>query len=349
MQNRFLKSISWISSLSLPLILAGCTTTPSGISAASRLGKVPLRYEYGPWSASENLGPIVNTAANDQHPGISPDGLSLYFHSNRAGNIPGSKAGTTDIWVTHRETLTSAFGAPVNLGPTLNSTGNDTAPNVSSDGHYLAFGSDRDGGCGGYDIWISHRTDTSVDIGDGGWEAPENLGCTINSAVNEDGPFLLTDPDTGKVTLYFTAMNRPGGLGDWDVWMSEQKPNGDWANPVDVTELNTPGRDTRTAFRSDGLEMYTTSMRPGSVPDSTGAPSLDIWVSTRDKRQDPWGTPINVSDANLNTAYADGAPVLSPDGTEMFFYSNRPGGVGGNDLYVTHRTRTLIFPPGQSY
>jgi hypothetical protein len=343
MNNQVPKHLGWISPLSLAFLI-GCTINPTDVSLRSSVGKVPVRYEYGPWSAPENLGSVVNTTANDQHPGISPDGLSLYFHSNRAGNISGSKTGTTDIWVAHRETLTSAFGPAVNLGPTLNSIGNDTAPNVSSDGHNLAFGSDRDGGCGGYDIWVSHRANTSVDIGDGGWEPPVNMGCTINSAVNEDGPFLLTDPDTGKVTLYFTAQQRPGGLGDWDIWMSELEPNGDWSDPADVTELNTAGRDTRTGFRSDGLEMYITSMRPGSIADSNGAPSLDLWVSTRDKRQDPWGTPVDL-DANINTLYADGASVLSLDGTEMFFYSNKPGGTGGNDLYVTHRTRTPIFPP----
>lgn len=351
MEKQFLKSPGWISALSLLVVFpVGCAVTPGGLSVHNDMGRVPFRYEYGPWSTPENLGSVVNTTANDQHPAISPDGLSLYFHSNRSGSVSGSNAGTTDIWVTHRETLTSDFGRPINLGPTLNSIANDTAPNVSSDGHYLAFGSDRTGGCGGSDIWISHRADTSVEVGEGGWEPPVNMGCTINSAVSEDGPFLYTDPDTGKVTLYFTAQNRPGGLGDWDVWMSEQKPNGEWSDPADVSELNTIARDTRTAFRNDGLEMYITSMRPGSVAASTGAPSLDIWVSTRARRQDPWGTPSDLGvDANIDTPYADGAPVLSPDGTEMFFYSNRAGGFGGNDLYVTHRTKILAFPPGQSH
>jgi hypothetical protein len=327
-----MKRISLLSSLA-PVFLFGCVLPPTA--------KVPVRYEYGPWSTPENLGNVVNTTFNDQHPATSPDGLSLYFHSNRSGNIPGSKSGTTDIWVTHRDTPTSPFGAPVNLGPTFNSIANDTAPNLSPDGHDLFFGSERDGGCGGSDIWVSHRVNTSVDIGDGGWETPVNMGCTINSSVFEDGPFFFTDPDTGKATLYFTSQNRPGGLGDWDVWMSDQKPDGTWSDPVDVTELNTTARDTRTAFRYDGLEMYITSMRPGSVADSTNAPSLDLWVSTRDKRQDPWSTPINL-DANIDTAFADGAPALSADATEMFFYSNKPGGLGGNDLYVTHRTRTPI-------
>lgn len=344
MQNHFLRNFGWISSLSFSILSVGCTMAPSGSSVGPSAGKVPIRYDYGAWGTPENLGAAVNTTANDQHPGISPDGLSLYFHSNRAGNISGSKAGTTDIWVTHRDSLDSPFGQAVNLGNVLNSISNETAPNISSDGHYLAFGSDRDGGCGGFDIWISHRADPSVDIGDGGWEQPVNAGCTINSAGPDDGPFLFTDPDTGKISLYFTSQNRAGGLGDWDVWMSELDRQGNWLDPVDVSELNTAARDTRTAFRNDGLEMYITSMRPGSVTDTTGTPSLDIWVSTRDKRQDPWGTPVDVG-GNLNTASGDGAPVLSPDGTEMFFYSNRPGGFGGNDLYVVHRTRKRIFPP----
>ena len=344
MQNHFLRKFGWISTLSLSVLSVGCTMAPVGSTINSSTGKVPVRYDYGAWSTPENLGAAVNTTANDQHPGISPDGLSLYFHSNRAGNIAGSKAGTTDIWVTHRESLDSPFGQAVNLGAVLNSISNETAPNVSSDGHYLAFGSDRDGGCGGWDIWISHRADTSVDVGDGGWEPPTNLGCTINSAVPDDGPFLLTDPDTGKISLYFTSQNRAGGLGDWDVWTSDLKPNGDWSEPVNVAELNSAGRDTRTAFRYDGLEMYITTMRPSTVPDSSGAPSLDIWVSTRERRQAPWGAPVSV-DGSINTSFADGAPVLSADGTEMFFYSNRPGGFGGNDIYVSHRTRTRIFPP----
>lgn len=344
MHNHFLRTFGWISSLSFSILSVGCTMAPGRPAVSPSTGKVPIRYEYGTWSTPENLGAAVNTTANDQHPGISPDGLSLYFHSNRAGNIAGSKAGTTDIWVTHRDSLDSPFGQAVNLGNVLNSISNETAPNVSSDGHYLAFGSDRDGGCGGFDVWISHRTDTSVDIGDGGWEQPVNVGCTINSVGPDDGPFLFTDPDTGKISLYFTSQNRAGGLGDWDVWMSELDRRGNWSDPVDVSELNTAARDTRTAFRDDGLEMYITSMRPGSVADTTGAPSLDIWVSTRDKRQDPWGKPVDVG-GNLNTVFSDGAPVLSSDGTEMFFYSNKPGGFGGNDLYVTHRTRKRVYPP----
>ena len=330
-----MKRIIWqLPVLSVLASLIGCILPPG----------FAIRFDYGPWSAPENLGVIVNSQANDQHPAISPDGLSLYFHSDRPGNVTGSGGGTTDIWVSHRDSISSVWGVPVNLGPTVNSTTNDSAPTLSTDGHFLYFGSDRPGGCGLRDIWVSHRNNTSVDTGEGGWEAPVNMGCTINSAQNDDGPTYFLDPTTSKVTFYWCTQNRAAGLGDWDVWMSDMKPDRTWGDPVNVTELNTVSRDTRTTIRYDGLEMLVTSMRTGGIPDSTNAPSLDLWVSTRAKIQDPWGSPTNVS--ALNTAYADGAPSLSADGTELYFYSNRPGGSGATDLYVSHRDRTLVLPPG---
>lgn len=324
----------WCSVLTPLFVLSGCVLPPD------------LSYTYGPWSTPENLGSVVNTSNNDQHPAISPDGLSLYFHSDRPGNIAGSTAGTSDIWVTHRTSTASPWGAPENLGPIVNSTTNDTAPTLSPDGHDLYFGSDRPGGCGLRDIWVSHRSDVTTDTGPGGWETPVNMGCTINSAQNDDGPTYFVDPVTKKVTLYWCSMNRDGGLGDWDVFSSNQQRDGTWTKAVDVAELDTTGRDTRTSIRYDGLEMYVTSSRPGSVLDSNSTPSLDIWVSTRAKLEDPWGAPANV--AAVNTAYGDGAPSLSADGTELYFYSNHPGGNGANDLYVSHRARTPILPPGLS-
>src|SRR2546426_9448989 len=104
---------------------------------------------------------------------------------------------------------------------------------------------------------------------------------------------------------------------------------------VDVTELNGPYRDTRTAIRRDGLEMFISS-------DATGRPGgvggQDLWVATRATTADPWSTPVNLGPTVNSTAF-DGAPALSFDGTTLYFFSARPGGFGANDLYVTTRTR----------
>jgi hypothetical protein len=105
-----------------------------------------------------------------------------------------------------------------------------------------------------------------------------------------------------------------------------------FGEPALVTELNSPGRDTRTAIRRDGLELFLTSNRAGTVG------GLDLWVSTRGCTSEAWSTPVNLGPVVNGTA-ADGAPALSADGETLFFYSTRPGGFGGFDLYMSTRHR----------
>ena len=65
----------------------------------------------------------------------------------------------------------------------------------------------------------------------------------------------------------------------------------------------------------------------------------DIWVSTRDSTLDPWSTPVNLGPTVNYPSYTTGRPALSWDGTTLYFYSDRPGGFGGLDLYVTTRRK----------
>ncbi len=281
--------------------------------------------KFSEWSAPVNLGPTINSKYNDQHPAISKNGLSLYFVSNRPGGFGGN-----DIWVSQRPSLEASWGTPQNLGPTINTSGDDFAPSFSPDGHWLFVGSDRPGGCGGQDIWVSHRKDRDDDFA---WEPPVNLGCTLNSTTDDDGPTLFVDKEEDVTILYFTSFQRPDGLGDWDIYASTMnEEDGTFGPAVLVPELSSPLRDTRTAIRRDGLEILLTSNRLGGVG------GLDLWVSTRDSTKDPWSTPVNLGPI-VNSAFNDGAPALSRDGTTVYFYSNRPGGFGANDLYVTTRTK----------
>ncbi|MHC4629174.1 MAG: TolB family protein, partial [Planctomycetota bacterium] len=115
-----------------------------------------------------NLGSTVNSPAEDTSPSLSADGLSLFFDSNRSGG-----SGEWDIWVTTRETTNDDWGTPVNLGPTVNSSTTDGNPGISADGLSLFFDSERPGGHGGRDIWLTTR-----DTKDGEWGTPLNLGST---------------------------------------------------------------------------------------------------------------------------------------------------------------------------
>jgi len=274
------------------------------------------------WSDPENVGPAVNSSFDDQHPAVSPDGLSLYFVSNRLNGLGGS-----DIWVSHREHRSPAWGFPVNI-EVLNSTASEFAPAFSPSCHVLLFGSDRAGGCGGLDLWMSVRKDKHDDFG---WSAPINLGCTVNSPVFDDGPAYFDDDETGLGQLYFIS-NRAGGLGDRDVWITTKNWDGTFSTPTDVKELNTAATESRPTIRRNGLELYFTSTRPGSVA-LNGVASSDVWIAQRKSTLDACLPPVNLG--VLNTSATEAAPSVSPNARTLYFNSNRPGGYGGLDLYVT--------------
>ena len=122
---------------------------------------------YSDWSQPINLGPGVNSAAeeppilvnelsgasNDLTPAVGHDGLEIIIASNRQGTI-----GAQDLWVSTRNAVGDPWLAPVNVGPVLNSTFNDNFPSLSSDRETLFFSSDRPGGSGGADIYIATRS-----------------------------------------------------------------------------------------------------------------------------------------------------------------------------------------------
>jgi hypothetical protein len=291
------------------------------------LERLENRLCLSTWSEPVNLGLIINGAGVDnRRPAISGDGLSLYFSSNRPGGF-----GTNDLWVSHRASVDDRWGDPQNLGPAINYPGSQetSAPNLSTDQHWLFFfGTDRPGGYGGNDIWASYRLDTHDNLG---WQPPINVGPGVNSQYDDAGPGYFEDPATGITTLYFDS-NRPGGMGDLDIYAGTLQGFARFGPAVLVPELSSPYRDGRPTIRSDGLEMFLTSNRPGGLGNG-----LNIWVSTRTSTLDRWSPPVNLgSPINVN-GFNDAASALSADGNTMFFYSNRPGGLGVNDVYMSTR------------
>ena len=284
--------------------------------------------KFSGWSAPANLGPAVNSTGTDATPAVSKDGRSLYFASNRPDG-----SGGLDIWVSQWDDTTGTWGAPANVGNLVNSELTDTAPALSRDEHWLFFHSNRSGGRGGFDIWASYREHTHDDLG---WQTPVNLGSFVNSASDETDPDYLENEDGLSPQLFF-ASNRPGGLGGFDLYVSNLQADGRFGPPNMIAELSSPVADPGVMVRFDGLEAFFYSRRTGGV-----SGSIDIWTATRETVSDPWSSLVHL-EAPLNTTAIDQAPHLASDRETLFFASDRSGGLGGLDLYVSTRHKGPKF------
>jgi hypothetical protein len=313
-------------SSTLALLLSIAPLAACGRDSAERVLAPDAQFsassdsEWSEWSEPVHLGAVVNSASREIGPGLSPDGLSLYFGSDRPGGF-----GAIDMWVSRRACRDCPWEAPMNLGPNFNSPGGDGAPGFSPDGHLLFFSSARGGGHGREDIWVSHRTNTNDDFG---WGPPVNLGPVVNSADDEGGPMYLPGRgEGGHHTLYFVRLG--------DIYEVAVTRGGETLGPaVPVAELNYPAAiDNDPTVRADGREIFFWSNRPGFG-------GADIWVATRRSPHDPWSTPQNLGPV-INTPGADLTPALSRDGRTLVFSAgiNARPSLGFQDLWMSTRTR----------
>jgi hypothetical protein len=270
-------------------------------------GNAKADYIFG---TPTNLGATVNSSRLDGEPSILADGLSLYFVSLRPG---GYEAG--DIWVTMRATVSDPWGEPENLGPAVNSSAWDGEPSISSDGLSLYFGSQRSGGYGGADIWVTTRATVSDP-----WGQAVNLGPTINTPFDDVDVCISVD----GLSLYIDSF-REGGYGSTDIWVSKRETLSDpWGEPVNLgPTVNTSESESAPSISADGLVLFFSDFfapRPGGYGDT------DIWMARRASVSDPWGEPKNLGPA-INTSATEAHPNISADGSTLYFTSDRPGSI----------------------
>jgi len=158
---------------------------------------------------------------------------------------------------------------------------------------------------------------------------PTNLGLTLNSQAEEAEPSISAD----GLELFFCG-NRPGGSGNWDIWVvTRVTTNDDWGGPVNLgPTVNSSAHDLQSTISADGLELYFASKR------SDGYGTYDAWVTRRATKGDDWGPPVNLGPP-INTASKDFA-TISADGLELFITSDCPGSLGSTDLWVSTRATT---------
>jgi Tol biopolymer transport system component len=305
--------------------------------------------KYSEWGPAINVDPTcqgINSSDDDAGPGISKDGRSLYFGSTR--KVAGVTQGF-DLWVAKRKHTGAPWDPPVHLrgvkGSEVNSTGTDNVATLTRDGHWMFFNSNRTGSVGSVDIWLSYRRDVQDDFA---WETPFNAG-SINTSGFDGGATYFANKRGAAPQLFYGS---GGSLASTQIWVAELLPDSAcgqhpcFGNAHAVEELKSGAADQRPSIRFDGLEMFFSSNRLGSIG------LQDIWVTSRNSIEEPWGPPTRLVSAGdpalnttVNTTAFDMSPNLSADGLTLYFASNRAGGcldAKGNptfDIWMTTRTR----------
>jgi len=193
---------------------------------------------------------VINSPYSDHSPVISGDesvlvdGQEMFLYrsvSENDGNIYYSKL-EGEEWT-----------VPVKLSNNINSKSRETSATISADGSKLYFSSNRKGGIGGYDIYVSNKKS------DGTWSKAKNVGKPINTEFDEDGPYIHLDGST----LYFSSMGHPG-MGGYDVFFSKKDANGNWTTPENLGfPLNTVDNDVYYVPTADGNRGYYSSQKGG--------------------------------------------------------------------------------------
>jgi len=270
-----------------------------------------------------NLGPTVNSLQADSFPVISRDGLELYFASARPEGF-----GDWDIWRSQRAKVEDPWGPPVNLGPGINGPSFDCITGLTSDGltlHLFALT-----GAGG-ELYTATRPTK-----DAPWGPRVNLG----PVVNRSGGVGLGNDISGTLSpddleLFF-ASDRPGTLGNWDIYVTTRANRSDaWRPPVNLgPAVNTSRVEFPLGVSPDGLVLFLVADRPG------GWGGFDTWMARRPCKGAAWSEPVNLG-PSFNTSNGDVFGSVSPDGQWCYFgeWNGAPPGPS-SDLWMAP-----IIPP----
>lgn len=263
-----------------------------------------------------NLGPNVNSDADEYMPSLTSDYRTLVF-TRRVPRRTSTQRGLPkeeDFYISLYDTMELDWGPAERMPEPLNSNGNEGAQTISHDGRLVIFTA-----CGrnneptGCDLYMSVRRGNS-------WKKPRNLGAPVNTVYWESSPSLSID----GYTLYF-ASNRKGGYGGTDIWCCTLV-EGRWSEPRNLgPAVNTSGNETSPYIHFDDKTLYFAS--DGHI----GMGGSDLYVAKR-VNDSTWGEVKNIG-YPINTSAEESNLIVAPDGRTALFSSDRYGGYGQNDLY----------------
>ena len=212
---------------------------------------------------------------------------------------------------------------PVNIGNAINTPDDEYWPSITADGQTLMFTRQiRTGEKGsGYgtiqeDFYLSYNIKKA-------WQKAVDAGSPLNTRQNEGAQTLSSDGSY----MYFTACDRPGGLGSCDIYFSSIH-EGKWSIPVNLKyPINTTQWESQPSVSANGKFLFFSSNRPG------GLGGKDLWYSIKNETN-KWSNPVNMGGI-INTESDEMSPFIHFDGKTLYFSSDGRAGMGGFDIYLT--------------
>ncbi|QHT65738.1 OmpA family protein [Rhodocytophaga rosea] len=213
----------------------------------------------GTWTAPKNIQEI-NTEKHDACIALSADGKQLFIYKDSKGG---------DIYVSNFDAGENIWSKPQSLGDNVNTKYQEPSVSMTADGNTIYFSSNRPGGTGGLDIYMSRKDEK------GKWGEAVNISGPVNTPYDEDAPFIHPDGQT----LYFSSRGH-AGMGNYDIYRSTLDAGGKWSEPENLGyPINTSGDDTYFVLSADNQHGYYASAKEGGVGEK------DIYIISMPKRE----------------------------------------------------------------
>lgn len=262
-----------------------------------------------------NIGEGINTEEDEYWPSITADGQTLMFTRQTMSytdpRTPWTKS-QEDFYISRF--TEGKWSTALNAGSPLNTTLNEGAQTLASNGNYMFFTAcDRPGALGSCDIFFSAYSD-------GKWTAPHNLNSPVNTGFWESQPSVSAD---GR-TLFYSS-SRPGGFGGKDIWIATLDSASNWNYPENAGDsINTAGDEMSPFIHFDGRTLYFSS------DGHPGMGGVDLYVS-RLRADSTWRKPLNMG-YPLNT-FNDEMGLVIESGANRAYYSTVREKSRGKDIF----------------
>ncbi|HSH64988.1 MAG TPA: OmpA family protein [Bacteroidia bacterium] len=226
----------------------------------------------GEWTEAKKVEGINDPERWDSQPSIASDGKTLYFASDRKGGRGG-----VDLYFATKDPETGLWGKPQNMGPVINTPGDEKSPFIHSDFETIYFSSDGQPGVGGFDIFFSKKGP------DGKWSEPKNIGVPINTPGDDLGFFVSTDGHLGYFASNEPARVKGKSVGKYDIYSFDLYKE---ARPEEVAFFKGQIEDAskgqnKGGFKVEVTDAVTKKVTEGMVDSATG--NYAVVVNTKVK------------------------------------------------------------------